>query len=86
MSFSVDALYTGSVTTAAQLISANFGLDLVDYWILEYAWNKFGPRAGTLEAVPELEFAAAGVDGRPNETAIPLTEAPAKPVGVPSAN
>ena len=90
MSFSADAIYTGSLATAAQLITANFGLDLADYWLLEYAWNRFGPRAGTLEAVPEVEFATAGIDGRPveagGEAAMPPAGAPAKPEGVPSVS
>ena len=90
LAFSADALYTGSLTTATQLITANFGLDLADYWVLEYAWNKFGPRAATLEAVPEVEFATAGIDGppveAPGEAAMPPTGAPAKPAGVPSAS
>jgi hypothetical protein len=90
LAFSADAIYTGSLTTAAQLVTANFGLDLADYWVLEYAWNKFGPRAGTLEAAPEVEFATAGIDGRPvegpGEAAMPPTAAPAKPEGVPSVS
>ena len=91
LSFSADALYTQSLTTAAQLISANVGLDLADYWLLEYAWNRWGPRAGTLEEVPEVSFATAGIDGPPEstETASVAPKAPAdpaKPAGVPSVS
>jgi hypothetical protein len=90
LSFVANTAYTGSPTTAAQLITANVGLDLADYWVLEYAWNKFGPRASTLEAAPEVEFATAGIDGRPvdvpGETAIQPAGAPAKPEGVPSVS
>jgi hypothetical protein len=84
LSFSVDALYTQSLATATQLITASFGLDLLDYWLLEYAWNKFGPRSDTLEEIPEVAFATAGIDGPDAVAEAP--EAPAKSEGVPSVS
>jgi len=84
LSFSVDALYTQSLATATQLITASFGLDLLDYWLLEYAWNKFGPRSGTLEEIPEVAFAGAGIDGPDAVAQAP--EAPARSEGVPSVS
>jgi hypothetical protein len=88
LSFSADAIYTQSLATAAQLVTANLGLDLMDYWLLEHAWNKFGPRAGTLEAVPQVGFASAGIDGpaAAAEAAARPTVTPAKPADVPSAS
>ena len=83
---SLPALIPVLASWPAVVFIANFAiLDLADYWVLEYAWNRWGPRAGTLEKIPEVSFATAGIDGPP-ETAETAGGAPGAPAGVPAVN
>ena len=58
--FAADLLYTGTVQTASQIWALDQVIDAGRYTVLEYGWQRFGPRRLATDGPVALRGAGVG--------------------------